>query len=85
MDFLTSVSGVGLGIIFGSMGLRVQAASSDKYHTFAVSTFSFSRTLDQAVGVAVGGGVFLSPMNGTCCTADTLRYMSVSYLRMRLR
>lgn len=59
---LTTVSGVGLGILFGSMEFAVQAASSDADQAFAVATFSFFRTFGQAVGVAVGGVVFQNQM-----------------------
>lgn len=60
--FLTTVSGVGLGMLFGSMEFAVQAASSDADQAFAVATFSFFRTFGQAVGVAVGGVVFQNQM-----------------------
>jgi len=60
--FLTTVSGIGLGMLFGSMEFAVQAASSDADQAFAVATFSFFRTFGQAVGVAVGGVVFQNQM-----------------------
>ena len=59
---LTTVPGLGLGMLFGSMEFAVQAASSDADQAFAVSTFSFFRTFGQAVGVAVGGVVFQNQM-----------------------
>jgi hypothetical protein len=60
--FLTTVCGIGLGMLFGSMEFAVQAASSDADQAFAVATFSFFRTFGQAVGVAVGGVVFQNQM-----------------------
>lgn len=60
--FLTTVSGIGLGMLFGSMEFAVQAASSDEDQAFAVATFSFFRTFGQAIGVAVGGVVFQNQM-----------------------
>lgn len=60
--FLTTVSGIGLGMLFGSMEFAVQAASSDKDQAYAVATFSFFRTFGQAIGVAVGGVVFQNQM-----------------------
>lgn len=59
---LTTVPGVGLGMLFGSMEFAVQAASSDADQAFAVATFSFFRTFGQAVGVAVGGVIFQNQM-----------------------
>lgn len=56
--FLNLVPGIGTGILFPSMGMAVQAASSAADQAAAVTMFAFLRSLGQTLGVAVGGVVF---------------------------
>jgi hypothetical protein len=60
--FLNIVSGLGLGILFPSLGYAVQASSEPENLAIAVAMFSFFRALGQAIGVAVGGVVFQNRM-----------------------
>ncbi|OQD87755.1 hypothetical protein PENANT_c005G07246 [Penicillium antarcticum] len=56
--FLNLVPGIGLGILYPSVMLAVQAAASRQYLSISVTTTSFFRALGQAVGVTIGGVVF---------------------------
>ena len=58
--FLNLIPGVGMGLLFTSMNLAAQAASTEKYVGFAAAMYIFMRSLGQGVGVAVGGVVFQS-------------------------
>ena len=60
--FLNLVSGVGLGLLFPSMGFSIQAASTNEDLAFAVAMFSFFRAFGQAIGVAIGGTIFQNTM-----------------------
>ncbi|KAL1651229.1 hypothetical protein SLS58_000568 [Diplodia intermedia] len=55
---LNLVPGLGTGILFPSMGMAVQAASSARDQAAAVTMFAFLRALGQTLGVAIGGVVF---------------------------
>jgi MFS family permease len=56
--FLNLVPGIGLGILYPSVMLAVQAAAHREYLSISVTMTSFFRVLGQAVGVAIGGVVF---------------------------
>ncbi|KAL2863132.1 major facilitator superfamily domain-containing protein [Aspergillus lucknowensis] len=56
--FLTLVSGIGLGVLFSSMMLAVQASADIKFLSITASMAAFFRTLGQTVGVAIGGVIF---------------------------
>ncbi|GME22365.1 putative mfs multidrug transporter [Neofusicoccum parvum] len=56
--FLNLVSGIGTGILFPSMSMAVQAASSAEDQSSAVTMFAFLRALGQTLGVAIGGVIF---------------------------
>jgi MFS family permease len=56
--FLNLVPGIGLGILYPSVMLAVQAAANTKYLSISVTMTAFFRVLGQAVGVAIGGVVF---------------------------
>ena len=58
--FLNLVPGFGMGLLFASMNLALQAAATEKYVGFAAAMYIFMRSLGQGVGVAVGGVVFQS-------------------------
>ncbi|KAL2853951.1 major facilitator superfamily domain-containing protein [Aspergillus pseudodeflectus] len=56
--FLTLVSGIGLGSLFTSMMLAVQASADPAFLSITASMAAFFRTLGQTIGVAIGGVVF---------------------------
>ncbi|KAJ5662263.1 uncharacterized protein N7477_009879 [Penicillium maclennaniae] len=56
--FINLVCGIGLGLLYPSVMLAVQAAADPKYLTMSVTMSPFFRVLGQAVGVAIGGVVF---------------------------
>ncbi|MDI1492370.1 MAG: hypothetical protein OHK93_003584 [Ramalina farinacea] len=58
--FLNLVVGVGLGLLFTSMNLAVQAEVTERYVGAAAGMYVFVRSMGQAVGIAVGGVVFQS-------------------------
>lgn len=70
---LNIVPGLGLGILFPSLGYAVQASAEPKDLAIAVAMFSFFRALGQAVGVAIGGVVFQNRMH-----ANLLKYASLA-------
>jgi MFS family permease len=59
---LNLVGGLGLGVLFPSLGYAVQASAKPENLSIAVAMFSFFRALGQAIGVAVGGVVFQNQM-----------------------
>ncbi|KAL3472597.1 major facilitator superfamily domain-containing protein [Aspergillus californicus] len=56
--FITLVPGIGLGILFSSMMLAVQASADPSFLSVTAAMAAFFRTLGQTVGVAIGGVVF---------------------------
>jgi hypothetical protein len=56
--FINLLVGIGLGILYPTVMLAVQAAADPEYLTISVTMTPFFRVLGQAVGVAVGGVVF---------------------------
>lgn len=71
--FLNLVGGLGLGVLFPSLGYAVQASSTSDNLAIAVAMFSFFRALGQAIGVAVGGVVFQNRMY-----ANLLKYPALA-------
>jgi MFS family permease len=60
--FINIVPGIGFGILFPAVQFQVQAATTNEDMAFAVGLFAFFRTFGQAVGVAIGGGIFQNSM-----------------------
>jgi MFS family permease len=58
--FLNLVAGLGLGMLFSSLGYGTQAAAEEKDVAFAASMYTFSRSFGQSIGVAIGGAIFQS-------------------------
>lgn len=58
--FLNLIPGLGLGLLFASMNLAIQAAATEKNVGYAAAIYIFMRSLGQSVGVAVGGVIFQS-------------------------
>ncbi|KAJ5625473.1 hypothetical protein N7510_001782 [Penicillium lagena] len=76
---LNIVPGLGLGILFPSLGYAVQASSTPENLSIAVAMFSFFRALGQAIGVAVGGVVFQNRMRSNLMKYTTLESMADAY------
>lgn len=56
--FLMLVSGIGMGLLFTSMALAIQASAPQEDIAIAAAMFCFFRGFGQAVGVAIGGVIF---------------------------
>lgn len=76
---LNLVPGLGLGILFPSLGYAVQAAAEPKNVSIAVAMFSFFRALGQAIGVAIGGVVFQNQMHANLLTYPALAPNASAY------
>lgn len=78
--FLTLPGGIGLGMLFPSLGFAIQASSTNENMALAVGMFSFFRSFGQAIGVAVGGVIFQNRMYANLLTypplADNARLYS---------
>lgn len=61
--FLNLVPGLGLGMLFSSLGIGTQAAADPKDAAYAASMYTFSRSFGQSIGVAIGGAIFQSQFN----------------------
>ena len=59
---LMMILGVGLSILYPSLGFAIQASASDEDLPWAAGMFTFFRCLGQTFGVAVGGTVFQNQM-----------------------
>ena len=57
---LNLVPGLGLGMLFSSLGIGTQAAADPKDVAFAASMYTFLRSFGQSIGVAIGGAIFQS-------------------------
>ncbi|KAJ5781197.1 hypothetical protein N7457_006357 [Penicillium paradoxum] len=77
--FLNVVPGLGLGILFPSIGYAVQASAEPENLAIAVAMFSFFRALGQAIGVAVGGVVFQNRMFTNLMKYPALAPMADAY------
>lgn len=60
--FINIIPGIGLGLLFPSIGFAIQASATNETLAIAVGMFSFFRAMGQAVGVAIGGVVFQNRM-----------------------
>lgn len=58
--FLNLLAGLGIGLLFSSMNLAAQAATTEKHVGFAAAMYIFMRSLGQSIGIAVGGVIFQS-------------------------
>jgi len=73
------VSGLGTGILFPSMGLAIQASSTNEDQGYAVNIFSFLRVFGQTVGVAIGGVIFQNQMKKKLLTFPLLAGRAAEY------
>lgn len=76
---LNIIPGLGLGILFPSLGYAVQASATPENLAIAVAMFSFFRALGQAIGVAVGGVVFQNQMYKNLLRYPALAPMASAY------
>lgn len=76
---LNLVGGLGLGVLFPSLGYAVQASATAENLAIAVAMFSFFRALGQAIGVAVGGVVFQNRMYTNLLKYPSLAPMANAY------
>ncbi|KAL9616549.1 MAG: hypothetical protein Q9160_008591 [Pyrenula sp. 1 TL-2023] len=60
--FLNLVSGIGMGMVFPTETIAIQASSPAADVAFAMGLFSLFRAFGQSVGVAIGGVVFQNEM-----------------------
>ncbi len=58
--FLNLIPGLGMGLLFASMNLAIQAATTERHVGFSAAMYIFMRSLGQGIGVAVGGVIFQS-------------------------
>jgi hypothetical protein len=52
------VSGIGMGLLFPSMQLAIQASAPQEDIAIAAALFTFFRSCGETVGIAVGGVIF---------------------------
>jgi hypothetical protein len=79
--FITLTTGVGLGLLYTSLAIINQAATSDKNMTFAISLFIFARCMGQCLGVAISGTIFQNQMRQNLLSTSTLADQAVEYSR----
>ncbi|PLN86151.1 major facilitator superfamily domain-containing protein [Aspergillus taichungensis] len=73
------VAGLGLGFLFPSLALAIQASASPETLSIAVAMFSFFRAMGQAVGVAIGGVIFQNRMFHNLLAYPALALMAAEY------
>ncbi|KAJ6141227.1 Efflux pump [Penicillium chermesinum] len=56
--FMNLVTGLGLGMLYSSLGYAIQTAAEEKDVAYAASMYTFSRSFGQSIGVAIGGAIF---------------------------
>jgi EmrB/QacA subfamily drug resistance transporter len=56
--FINAVSGIGVGLLFPSMQLAIQASAPQEDIAVAAALFTFFRGCGETIGVAIGGVIF---------------------------
>ncbi|OJJ00828.1 hypothetical protein ASPVEDRAFT_127706 [Aspergillus versicolor CBS 583.65] len=77
--FINIIPGIGLGLLFPSIGFAIQASATNETLAIAVGMFSFFRAMGQAVGVAIGGVVFQNRMYHYLLRYESLAPMAGVY------
>ena len=77
--FLLLVSGLGIGLLFPSMALAIQASAPVKDIAIAAAMFTFFRCFGQTVGVAIGGVVFQNRMQANLAGYPSLSDSARAY------
>lgn len=73
--------GIGLGMLFPSMGLAIQAACAPLLNAQASAFYSFLRTFGQSVGIAVSGVIFQNVFRNGLLDIPELRDVAEAYSR----
>ncbi|KAH8725917.1 putative MFS transporter [Phaeosphaeriaceae sp. PMI808] len=79
--FITLTAGIGLGLLFTTLAIINQAATSDENMSFAISLFFFCRCMGQCLGVAISGTIFQNRMRQNLLNTSTLADRAVEYSR----
>ena len=77
--FLNLCLGIGLGFLYSALNLINQTAAMDSDMAFAVSFFTFSRSLGQCIGVAICGVIFQNQMKQRLLEIPLLMDKAVEY------
>lgn len=70
--FMNLVPGVGLGTLFSGLAYATQASAEQVDVAFAAAMYTFSRSLGQSIGVAIGGTIFQSQFRAKLTAYPTL-------------
>lgn len=79
--FITLTTGIGLGLLYTTLAIINQSATTDDNVTFAISLFFFSRCLGQCFGVAISGTIFQNEMKRNLLSTSTLADRAIEYSR----
>ena len=77
--FLVLVSGIGIGLLFPSMSLAIQASAPQKDVAVAATLFTFFRAFGQTSGVAIGGVIFQNRMRAELESFPDLAQFAAQY------
>jgi EmrB/QacA subfamily drug resistance transporter len=77
--FLMLVSGIGIGLLFPSMALAIQASAPPKDIAIAAAMIPFFRCFGQTIGVAIGGVIFQNRMAANLRKNPLLASSATSY------
>ncbi|KAL5341896.1 major facilitator superfamily domain-containing protein [Aspergillus crustosus] len=77
--FINIIPGIGLGLLFPSVGFAIQASATNDTLAIAVGMFSFFRAMGQAVGVAIGGVIFQNRMYHNLLSYESLASRAAEY------
>lgn len=77
--FMNLVVGIGVGFNYVALGVMLQASTDDEHMTSAVSLFTFSRLLGQALGVVVGGVTFENELHSKLDSQPALASIADQY------
>jgi len=77
--FLMLVSGIGIGLLFPSMLLSIEASSPQEDIAVAATLFEFFSHLGQCIGVAIGGVIFQNRMAAELATLPSLAGFAGQY------
>jgi len=81
MGFPTLGPGIGLGVLYTSLAFINQSASDGPGVTFAVSMFTFTKSLGQCLGLAICGVIFQNQMDAGLFAVPELSSMAFEYSR----
>lgn len=70
--FMNLVPGVGLGMLYSSLSYATQASADQVDVAFAAAMYTFSRSVGQSVGVAIGGTILQSQFRAKLTAYPTL-------------